>query len=135
VGPILRTPSDIPTFQSKSYQWCFEKPQEPNAEIIESDPPILTRDFFNLRDCLVGNWRSPASFFIVNFRATSCKLPTPLTDVFDIHARLSIHFRQLAMNFDWFNAFCVQKPNYCSNFAPGGSSKWKLHFKRLPSQD
>ena len=31
-----------------------------NAEIIESDPPILTPDLFNLRDCLVGNWRSPA---------------------------------------------------------------------------
>jgi len=106
-----------------------------NADIIESDPPILTHDLFNLRDCLVRNWRSPASFFIVNFCATSCKLPTPLTDVFDIHARLSIHFRQLAMNFDRFNAFCIQKPNYCSNFAPGGSSKQKLHYKRLLRQD
>ena len=89
----------------------------------------------HLRDCLIGNWQSPTSFFIVNFRVTSCKLPTPLTDVFDILAWISIHFHQLAMNFDRFNAFCIQKPNYCSNFAPGGSIKWKLHFKRLPSQD
>ena len=80
-------------------------------------------DLFNLRDCLVGNWRSPASFFIVNFHATSCKLPTPLTDDFDIHAQLSIHFRQLVMNFHRFNTLCVQKPNYCSNFTPGCRAK------------
>jgi len=103
--PIFQLFSQSPTNDAS------RNPRNQNAEIIDSGLPILTHDLFKLRHSLVGNWRSPASFFIVNFGATNCKFPTPLTDVFDIHARLSIHFRQLAMNFDGFNASCVQKPN------------------------
>jgi len=65
------------------------------------------------------------------------QLQTPYTTcgLFDIHARLAIHFRQLAMNFYRFNAFCVQEPNNCANFALGGNAKREFHYKRLPNQD
>lgn len=38
---------------------------------------------------------------------------------------------QLAVNFDWFNAVCVQKWKNCANFAPGGRAKRELHYIRL----
>ena len=101
-----------------------------NAEIIQRDPSIFTHGFLKLWDRLVASWWSPTLFFVVNFSETKCKLPTPLSDVFDIHARLSIHFSQL-MNFNQCVAFCVQKPNNCANFALCSIAQWELNHKRL----
>ena len=66
-------------FRESSTNGTLRNLRKQNAEIIESDP-ILMQDLFNLRDCLVGNYRSPASFIILNFHATSCKVPNALTD-------------------------------------------------------
>lgn len=66
---------------------------------------------------------------------TGCKLSIPLANVFDIHARLSVHFRQLAMNFNRFITLWIQKLNNCAMFTLGGSVQQELHFQGLPSQD
>ena len=88
-----------------------------NIEIIQRDPPIFVHGFLNLRSRLFASWLSSASFFVMNFSATKCKLPTPLSDAFVNYAWLAIHFCQLMINFNRCIAFCIQKPNNCMNFA------------------
>ena len=53
-----------------------------NAEIIQRASPIFTHGLLNLRDRLIASWMAPTWFFVVNFSATKCKPPTPLSDDF-----------------------------------------------------
>ena len=135
VGPILRTLSNIATCPSKSDKWWFEKPQESKRR----DHPERDADFYAW---FSQPWRPSLCKLTVSrfvfrhkFSATKWKFTTPLSDVFDIHARLAIYFYDIDDEFQSCIAFCVQKPNNCANFALRGNAQRELHYKRLPSQD
>ena len=77
---------------SKSDKWWFEKP----LGLKRRNHPERPADVYAWfpQPSLPSCWWSPTWFFIVNFSATKCKLPTPLSDVLYIHAWLAIHFSQ-----------------------------------------
>ena len=100
--PILRTSSNIQLVHQNPINGDSRKLRNRNAGIIQRDPPIFTHDFLSFRDCLIASWWSPALVFVINFSVTKCKLPTPLLDVFDIHAWFAIHFCQLMIHFFFF---------------------------------
>ncbi|GFS71208.1 uncharacterized protein TNCV_5049891 [Trichonephila clavipes] len=76
----------------------------------------------------IDEGRSPNALFLMDILTTFGKLPTPAT-----HHLLTRDVRpiDLAMNFNWRNAFCIEELYHRPNLAGGGRRNKSFHFGPL----
>ncbi|GFW78210.1 uncharacterized protein TNCV_136791 [Trichonephila clavipes] len=72
-----------------------------------------------LNQLIIDEGRSPTALFIIGTLTTIGKLPTPATHYLLTHDVRLIDLTELTMNFNWFNALCIQelyhRPNWGAN--------------------